>query len=48
MTTKRETILAQVITSLAGTANVSTRIFRSRVTPLTKAEMPCLLVEPLI
>lgn len=47
MTTKRETILAQVITSLAGTANVSTRIFRSRVTPLTKAEMPCLLVEPL-
>mgnify|MGYP001233058995 CR=1 FL=1 len=47
MTTKRETILAQIITSLAGTTNVSNRIYRSRVTPLAKGEMPCLIVEPL-
>ena len=47
MTTKREAILAQVITTLAGTTNVGSRIYRSRVTPLTKGEMPCLIVEPL-
>tara|TARA_R100001443_G_scaffold18113_1_gene28843 strand:- start:4030 stop:4458 length:429 start_codon:yes stop_codon:yes gene_type:complete len=47
MTTKRESILDQIKTTLAGTTNVSTRIYRSRVTAVTRSETPCLLIEPL-
>ena len=46
MTTKRESILAAVKTALAGTAGVGTRIYRSRVDPLSRAESPALIVEP--
>ena len=34
MTTIRENIIQDIISSLAGTTNVSTRIYRSRVVPL--------------
>ena len=44
MTTKRETILNAVVTALAGTSNVSTRIYRSRVTAVTRDETPALLI----
>ena len=47
MTTKRETILAAVRSALTGTSGVSTRIYRSRVEPISKAESPALVVEPL-
>jgi hypothetical protein len=47
MTTKRETILAAVRTALTGTTGVSTRIYRSRVEPVSRAESPALVVEPL-
>jgi hypothetical protein len=47
MTTKRETILAAVRTALTGTIGVSTRIYRSRVEPVSRAESPALVVEPL-
>ena len=47
MTTKRETILTAVRTALTGTTGVSTRIYRSRVEPISKAESPALVVEPL-
>lgn len=46
MTTKRETILARVMTALAGTAGVGSRIYRSRVVPLARGEAPALVVEP--
>lgn len=46
MTTKRETILAAVRTALTGTTGVSTRIYRSRVEPLARAESPAIVVEP--
>lgn len=46
MTSKRETILAQVVDALAGTAGVGTRIYRSRVVPLARGEAPALVVEP--
>ena len=46
MTTKRESILAAVKTALTGTAGVGTRIYRSRVDPLSRAESPALIVEP--
>ena len=46
MTTKRESILAAVKTALTGTAGVGTRIYRSRVDPLSRGESPALIVEP--
>ena len=46
MTTRRETILAAVRTALTGTTNVSTRIYRSRVEPMARAESPAIVVEP--
>lgn len=45
MTTVRENIIDDIISSLAGTTNVSTRIYRSRVVPLTRGETPALVVE---
>jgi hypothetical protein len=47
MASKRETILAAVRTALTGTTGVSTRIYRSRVEPVSRAESPALVVEPL-
>ena len=44
MTTRRETILDAVVTALAGTTNVGTRIYRSRVTAFTREETPSLLI----
>jgi len=46
MTTKRETILAAIRTALTGTTGVGTRIYRSRVEPLTRQESPAIVVEP--
>ena len=46
MTTKREQILARLLTTLANTTGVSTRIYRSRVVPLTRGESPALVLEP--
>ena len=47
MTTRRETILAAIASTLAGTTGVSTRIYRSRVEPLTRGESPALVIEPI-
>lgn len=47
MTTKRETILAAIRTALTGTTGVSTRIYRSRVEPISRAESPAIVVEPI-
>jgi len=47
MTTKRESILAQIATTLAGTTGVSTRIYRSRVEPLARGESPAIVIEPI-
>lgn len=46
MTTKRESILAAIVTALTGTIGVGTRIYRSRVEPLTRGESPAIIVEP--
>ena len=46
MTTKRESILDKIKTTLAGTTNVGTRIYRSKVTPLSRGETPALVIEP--
>lgn len=46
MTTKRETILAAVSTALIGTTGVGTRIYRNRAEPLSRAESPAIVVEP--
>ena len=46
MTTKRETILAAVRTALTGTTGVSSRIYRSRVEPISRGESPAIVVEP--
>jgi len=47
MTTKRESILAQIASTLSGTTNVGSRIYRSRVEPLTRGESPALVIEPI-
>ena len=46
MSTKRELILEKIKTQLAGTTGVGTRIFRSRVTPVSRSEDHVLIVEP--
>lgn len=46
MATKRETILAAIKTTLTGTTGVGTRIYRSRVEPMARAEAPALIIEP--
>lgn len=46
MTTRRETILAAVRTALTNTAGVGTRIYRSRVEPIARAESPAIVIEP--
>ena len=45
MTTKRESILAAIATALVGTTGVSTRIYRSRVEPITRGESPAIVIE---
>ena len=47
MTTKRENILAAVKTALANTTGVGTRIYRSRVDPLSRGESPAIIIEPI-
>ena len=47
MTTRREQILARLVTTLASTTGVSGRVYRSRVEPLARGEMPALVVEPI-
>ena len=46
MSTKREQILAAIATTLEGTANVGTRIYRSRVEAFARNEAPALVIEP--
>ena len=43
---KRETILARISQSLAGTRLVGSRIYRSRHEPLARGELPALVIEP--
>ena len=47
MTSKRESILADIASSLAGTVQVGARIYRSRVEPLARGESPAIVVEPI-
>ena len=46
MTTKREQIMARLLTTLANTTGVSTRIYRSRVVQLSRGESHALVLEP--
>lgn len=48
MATKRESIIQALFTALSGTTGVGTRIYRSRVEPITRAESSALIVEPVI
>ena len=45
MASKREQILAKIKTNLTGTTGVGTRIYRSRVEPMTRGESPSLVIE---
>jgi hypothetical protein len=45
MTTVRENIIEDIMSSLAGTTNVSSRIYRNRVVPISRGESPALIVE---
>ena len=46
MASKREIILQRIVTALAGSAGVGSRIYRSRVEPLARGEAPAIVVEP--
>jgi hypothetical protein len=46
MTTKRESILADIASSLGGTVQVGSRIYRSRVEQLASGESPAIVIEP--
>ena len=46
MTTKRESILAAIKTALANTTGVGTRIYRTRVDPVARAESPAIIIQP--
>jgi len=43
---RREDILAALTTTLAGTADVDSRIYRSRVEAFSRDEAPALVIEP--
>lgn len=45
MTTKREQILARIVSNLANTTGVDNRIYRSRIEPLSRSESPAIIVE---
>ncbi|MFZ9654550.1 MAG: hypothetical protein ACO29V_02835 [Limnohabitans sp.] len=45
--TRRESILAAIRAALTGTVHVGTRIYRSRVEPLSRGESPAIVVEPM-
>ena len=45
MTTKRETIVARILTVVTPTTGISNRAYRDRVTALSRTEMPSILVE---
>lgn len=47
MTTRRESIISNIVTALAGTTGVSTRIYRSRVEAFARGESPAICVEPI-
>ena len=47
MTTKRESILSAIRTALTDTVGVGTRIYRTRVTPVARAESPSIIVQPI-
>jgi|TARA_B100000085_G_scaffold173878_1_gene158391 hypothetical protein len=47
MTTKRENILATLKSTLTNTTGVGTRIYRSRVEPLSRGESPAIVIEPI-
>jgi hypothetical protein len=47
MATIRESIIANIRTALTGTTGVSTRIYRSRVEPISRGESPAIVVEPI-
>ena len=47
MVTKREQIIAALKTSLANTTGVSSRIYRSRIEPITNGESPAIVIEPI-
>jgi hypothetical protein len=47
MTTKREQVLTAIRTALTGTTGVGTRIYRSRVEPLSRQESPAIVIEPI-
>lgn len=46
MPSRREQILGRIITALAGTAQVGSRIYRSRLEPFARSEFPAIVVEP--
>ena len=46
MASKREQIIAALKTTLAGTTGVSTRIYRSRIEPITNGESPAIVIAP--
>jgi|TARA_R100000084_G_C4547106_1_gene98306 hypothetical protein len=47
VTTKRENILAAIRTALTSTTGVGTRIFRTRVDPIARAESPAIIIQPI-
>lgn len=47
MASKRDQIMAAVVTALTGTTGVGTRIYRSRAAALAREESPALVVRPL-
>ena len=46
MASKRESILAHIATTLAGTVGVSTRIYRSRTEAFSRSESGAIVIEP--
>ena len=47
MTTKRENILATIKRTGRHTTGVGTRIFRTRVDPIARAESPAIIIQPI-
>lgn len=46
MATRREDIIARIVSTLGATAGVSGRVYRSRVEPIVRGHSPAIVVEP--
>lgn len=47
MTSRRELILAEMVSALTGTVQVGARVYRSRIEAFTRGDLPAIVIQPI-